>query len=100
MAKHSMAAPDVTQDLRLGITFGRPGGGYGGQIEVVSHAEHPDLDPELRMTVYTVTGGAHVRRELSPGDLRELAGAFERAADHADAVRAARSDGQTAGAAA
>lgn len=90
MADESMAALDPSELFQVGLSFTRGDtGGYGGRVEITSYDELPDVDPDLRLTVYTGRGTAQLCQSMTPDQLRELAGALERAADHADAVRRA-----------
>lgn len=87
VSETSMTNPDPTQIFASGITFDDAAGGYGGRVEVTSY-RLPEDDPKVVLTVSSDGVIASVERSMSPAELREMAGAFERAADHADAVRA------------
>lgn len=81
---------DAYGNYEGGITFVRPGGQYTGKVEVTFAAEFPELDPKLVVSVCIPGGGddwGYVRRDLSPGDLRELAAACQMAADACERAR-------------
>lgn len=79
----------TSRSYQGGIQFVLPGGKYSGQVEVSFDAGYPDFDPQLKLSV-SLPGGAatfHGRRDLTPGELRELAAACNMAADACEKAR-------------